>query len=209
MDLRFAPISPNLERALRRAAVWHRDQVRKGSDTPYVQHVVGVAWMLDRLGYPEEVVIAGLLHDAVEDTSATLADIEREFGRDVAEIVGHCTEVKRDPQGRQRPWIDRKRDHLAHLADAPIATRAVVLADKLHNLISIEVDLLDGRDVWSRFNAGREEVLWYYRSMIERLGVGDPRLETLAQCCQEVMRRVAAISGAPAAEIGADRPQGH
>src|SRR5215210_6858982 len=103
-----APWSQPLERASRWAAVRHHGQVRRGSGVPYVQHPMAVAWVLERLGFAEDVVIAGLLHDVVEDTDATLEQVAGEFGPVVAEIVGHCSEVKRDAQGNKRPWIDRK-----------------------------------------------------------------------------------------------------
>src|SRR3712207_877168 len=109
MESPLKPFSATLERALRWAAACHRGQVRRGSDVPYVAHVLAVAWILDRLGFPEEVVVAGLLHDAVEDTGATLEQVGQRFGPEVAAIVGHCSEVKTDAQGRKRPWIDRKR----------------------------------------------------------------------------------------------------
>jgi guanosine-3',5'-bis(diphosphate) 3'-pyrophosphohydrolase len=188
-------ISLDLERALRWAAVCHRGQTRKGSATPYVEHVVGVAMILDRLGFPEDVVIAGLLHDAVEDTDATIEQVEERFGPRVAETVGHCSEVKADAQGNKRPWIDRKRDHLEALAHAPAEARAVVLADKLHNLISIQLDLEEGRPVWSVFNAGRDQALWYYRSTIEQCGHGDPRLEALAESCRAVLAVLESAEG--------------
>jgi guanosine-3',5'-bis(diphosphate) 3'-pyrophosphohydrolase len=184
------PFSATLEQALRWAAACHRGQVRKGSDVPYVEHVVAVAWILDRLGFPEEVVVAGLLHDAVEDTEATLEQVRERCGPEVAAIVAHCSEVKTDAQGRKRPWIDRKRDHLDALAGAPAAARAVVLADKLHNLLSIQLDLRAGRPVWSTFNADRAQVLWYYRATIERCGTGDDRLESLARHCRELLTEV-------------------
>ena len=151
---------------------------------------MGVALILDRLGFPENVVIAGLLHDVVEDTSATLEEVEGRFGLEVSETVRHCSEIKLDAQGRNRPWIDRKRDHLEALALAPLDARAVFLADKLHNLLSIELDLRAGRPVWSSFHAGRDQVLWYYRAAIDRFGIGDPRLEVLARDCREVMDTV-------------------
>ncbi len=115
--LRLSSLAPfmssRLEQALRFAAVGHQGQVRRSSGVPYVEHVVAVAWILNRAGFDEDVVIAGLLHDLVEDTSATLPDVEQRFGRIVAELVAHCSEVKTDDQGRKRPWIDRKSDHLA------------------------------------------------------------------------------------------------
>src|SRR4051794_4099425 len=107
------------ERALRMAATGHRDQVRKGSGTPYIEHPMAVALILDRSGFDEETVIAGLLHDLVEDTEVTLEQIRATFGDRVAEIVDHCSEVKLDASGARRPWIDRKRDHLASAANAP------------------------------------------------------------------------------------------
>lgn len=190
-DPRNPIISDRLEQALRRAAVWHDGQTRRGSGVPYVQHVVAVALVLERLGYPEDVVIAGLLHDAVEDTETDLDQVRNEFGPLVAALVAHCSEIKNDARGRPRPWIDRKRDHVAALATAPSEAKAVVLADKLHNLISIAADLREGRSVWPLFHADRTQVLWYYRTLIDQLGAdGGPRLESLARRCLEVLAEV-------------------
>jgi (p)ppGpp synthase/HD superfamily hydrolase len=186
-------MSSRLERALRWAALCHNGHTRRSSDTPYFEHVAAVAWILDRAGFDEEVVIAGLLHDVVEDTAATNEVVAARFGATVAEIVRHCTEVKTDAQGQQRPWLDRKRDHIAAIVEAPLSARAVILADKLHNLMSIELDLRDGRPVWSAFHAGREDVLWYYHAMIGACGRDDRRLERIADECQEVLARVEAL----------------
>jgi (p)ppGpp synthase/HD superfamily hydrolase len=146
--------------------------------------------ILDRLGFSDPVVIAGLLHDAVEDTDATIEEIRDEFGAEVADLVAHCSEVKRDASGGKRPWIDRKRDHIEALAKAPVEARAVALADKRHNLASILFDLEEGRSVWSLFNAGREDVLRYYRECMERFGGDDPRLAALVAECEEAMAEV-------------------
>jgi len=191
-------LSLRLERALRRAADWHRAQVRKGSGIPYIQHPLTVALILDRLDFDEDVIIAGLLHDAVEDTTATLDDVRAEFGDRVAEIVRHNSEIKHDATGQKRPWIERKRDHLEALADAPIEAWAVALADKLHNLISIKLDLAEDRPVWSVFNAERDQVLWYYRTMIDRCGAGDLRLERLAESCRSALAAIEAPGSLPA-----------
>lgn len=184
-------VSFECERALRLAAVGHRDQVRKGSDTPYVEHPMAVALILDRSGYDEETVIAGLLHDLVEDTEVTLEQIRERFGDRVAEIVDHCSEVKLDASGVKRPWIDRKRDHLASAANAPESARAVILADKLHNLISIRLDQAEGGPVWSSFHADRDQVLWYYRAMIDACRSGEPGLSRLADQCLELLDAIA------------------
>jgi (p)ppGpp synthase/HD superfamily hydrolase len=187
------PLSLRLESALRWAATCHHGQFRRGCDAPYVEHAMAVALILDRLGFDEEVVIAGLLHDVVEDTPATPEQVEARFGPAVADLVRHCSEVKTDADGRKRPWTDRKRDHLEALSGAPASAKAVVLADKLHNLLSIELDLREGRPVWSAFHAERSQVLRYYRATLELLGTGDPRLETLAAHALRTLANIEAM----------------
>jgi guanosine-3',5'-bis(diphosphate) 3'-pyrophosphohydrolase len=191
--MRTESMTPRMEQAMRWAAQAHDGQTRRSSGTPYFAHVAAVALVLDRAGFDEDVVIAGLLHDVVEDTATTLEDVVVRFGASVAEIVRHCSEVKTDAQGNKRPWLDRKRDHIAALAGASLAARGVILADKLHNLICIELDLRERRPVWSEFHAGREQVLWYYRAAIDACGDDDPRLAQLAGSCHQVLARVTAL----------------
>ncbi len=188
--MQTAWMTPRLEQALRWSAVCHQGQTRKGSGTPYFEHAAAVALILDRAGFEEDVVIAGLLHDVVEDTAATFEEVAARFGPLVCEIVRQCSEVKHDAEGQKRPWIDRKRDHLAALGGAPTSTWAVILADKLHNLISIELDLEEGRPVWSLFNAERSQVLWYYQATIDACDVADRRVEALADSCRAVLARI-------------------
>jgi guanosine-3',5'-bis(diphosphate) 3'-pyrophosphohydrolase len=187
---RSAQWTLNLERALRLAAAGHRDQVRKGTGVPYIEHPMAVALILDREGFDEEVVIAGLLHDLVEDTDVTLEQIRDGFGQSVGVIVGACSEVKLDAEGKKRPWIDRKRDHLAALLHASDEVFAVILADKLHNLISIKLDLIDGIPVWGTFNASKDQVLWYCRATIDACRSDDPRLLRLSDKCSAVLAEV-------------------
>jgi (p)ppGpp synthase/HD superfamily hydrolase len=189
--------SPTLERALRLAAQAHEGQVRKGSPVPYIEHPMAVAMVLDRAGFEEEVVVAGLLHDLVEDTHVTLEDIRSAFGDAVAEIVAGCSEIKLDAQGKKRPWADRKRDHLEALKSASLATKAVTLADKLHNLASIAFDLDEGRPVWSAFNAPREDVLAYYWAMLATCGTGDSRLEILFSQAVALLDRLESAENPP------------
>jgi (p)ppGpp synthase/HD superfamily hydrolase len=145
-----------LKRALDQAAIWHRDQRRKypGIDVPYVSHLAGVAITLARHGFPDEVLAAGALHDAVEDTVATLADVERLFGARVAELVGHCTEPD-----KSLPWEVRKRQYLEHFPDKPWEAQAITLADKIDNLQSIVVCAQLYGDPWAQFKRGRTEQL--------------------------------------------------
>ena len=195
--------SLRLERALRWATVQHDGQTRRGTGTPYAQHVFSVSMILDRLGFSEDVVISGLLHDLVEDTEATLDEIREEFGPEVGRLVDFCSEVKLDASGQKRPWIDRKRDHLEALADAPVEARAVILADKFHNLLSIVYDLSEGRDVWSLFHADRGQVLWYYATAVDRFSQGDPRLQALGGECRRLLAEIETLS-----PINAKRPEG-
>ena len=133
-----------------------RGQTRRGSGTPYFEHVAAVALILDRAGFDEDVVIAGLLHDVVEDTAATLrrrgGAVRAGGGRDRAALLRG---EERRRTARSGPGSTASATTSRPLADAPPAARAVILADKLHNLISIEVDLREGRPVWSQFHAER------------------------------------------------------
>jgi (p)ppGpp synthase/HD superfamily hydrolase len=186
--------TPLLEAAFRFAAQYHSGQTRRGSDSPYILHLSAVALILARLGFDEPTLIAALLHDVIEDTDATLDDITDHFGPTVADTVRHCSEIKNDAQGAKRPWIDRKRDHIAAAPSAPLAARAVMLADKLHNLITIELDLSESRAVWTIFHAPREQVLWYYHAIIAACGQDDDRLAQLAAKCREVLARIESIN---------------
>ncbi len=191
--MRDLDLSPRLDRAMRWSAACHAGQFRRGSDVPYFQHVAAVAMILDRAGFEEDVVIAGLLHDVVEDTPATLADVSERFGEAVAALVSVCSEEKLDASGNKRPWIDRKRDHLAAIAKADESARAVILADKLHNLASIEVDLEAGLPIWERFHADRDRVLWYYQAMIDACSGDDPQLSALEKACRDRLARIEAL----------------
>jgi (p)ppGpp synthase/HD superfamily hydrolase len=188
--MRSELFTPRIEQALRWAARRHAGQTRKGSGVPYFEHVAAVALIVDRAGFDEDAVIAGVLHDVVEDTGATVEEVGARFGDAVALTVRYCSEVKHDSDGRKRPWIDRKRDHLAAMAGAPTAALAVILADKLHNLVCIELDLSEGQSVWTQFNAGRSQVLWYYRSAIDACSGEDPRLRALAESARAVLDRI-------------------
>jgi (p)ppGpp synthase/HD superfamily hydrolase len=150
------------------AAKIHATQLRKSSQVPYLAHLLSVSALVLEAGGDEDMAIAALLHDAVEDRGGleTLKKIEDEFGPHVAEIVDGCSDAYGSPKP---PWRDRKEKYLAHLvADATPAVRRVSLADKLHNARSILRDLRqDGNRVWEKFNGGKSGTLWYYTSLVE------------------------------------------
>ncbi len=189
------PLSIEFEKALRLASVAHHGQVRKGSGVPYIEHPMAVAMILDRAGFDESTVIAGLLHDVVEDTDVTLDRVREAFGGRVAGIVADCSEEKLDAQGSKRPWSDRKRDHIAAIAAAGDASKAVALADKFHNLLSIRLDLAERRPAWDSFHADREGVIRYHEVMIAACSSRDGRVSDLARECRALLAEVEALGG--------------
>ncbi len=158
-----------IDRALAKSAVAHRHQARKGSDVPYIIHPVHVAMILMRHNFDEEVIVAAILHDVVEDTDTPLSELAAEFGPEVARLVGAVSEQKSEGQ-KPLPWRVRKEAQLAHLAKADRNTAALKTADALHNLRATLADLdRQGDVVWQRFRGSRTEHLWYYTSLSELL----------------------------------------
>ncbi|WP_066071606.1 HD domain-containing protein [Neobacillus soli] len=155
-----------IEKALQVASRAHVRQCRKHTDIPYITHPVAVGMMLMKAGYGDDIVAAGILHDTVEDTTLSLADIEREFGLTIASIVEGCSEPD-----KSLSWEKRKQHTIEFLKTAPEDIKVVACADKLHNIRSIMNDYEQiGDMVWERFNRGKVEQEWYYRNVIESLG---------------------------------------
>lgn len=173
--------SDRYEVALALAASAHHNQLRKLGDDPYIVHLVHVSVILIRHGFSEDVAIAGLLHDIVEDQEVPLQDIEAQLGPAVAEMVAALTEWKSE-DGVERPWEVRKHEALRHLQEASREAAAVKAADTLHNAHSLMLGLRrEGPTVWRKFKRGPSDTLWYYRSVSElvrsRLGTHPLALE--------------------------------
>ncbi len=164
--------SPRFELALGYAYRLHGTQTRKGSNIPYISHLLAVcALVLENHG-SEDAAIAALLHDAVEDQGgmATAQEIGRLFGDEVRRIVMGCSDSHETPKP---PWRERKERTLARLPNAPADVRLVACCDKLHNARTTLADLRhEGSDVWKRFNAGPGDQIWYYRSVIAAFRAG-------------------------------------
>jgi (p)ppGpp synthase/HD superfamily hydrolase len=182
--------SDRFDEALAYAHALHREQTRKGGGAPYIGHLLAVAALVIDAGADEEVAIAALLHDAVEDQggSKVLGEIERRFGARAAAIVEGCSDWSGD--GAKPPWRRRKEHHIARLAAAGPDVQLVAAADKLHNLRSLIADYrARGETVWPRFNGGRAGTLWYYRQVADALGAAGvpPALgEALAGAVDEI-----------------------
>ena len=162
-------LTTRFEHALQYAIIVHAGQVRKGTQIPYISHLLAVTSIVLEHGATEDEAIGALLHDAGEDAGgeARIADIAVRFGDAVAAIVRGCSDTTINPKP---PWRQRKEAYIAHLHEATAAMILVSAADKLHNARAILHDVNTiGDAVWQRFNAGKADTLWYYRAVTDAL----------------------------------------
>ncbi len=190
-----ATLSPRFKDALEFANSVHADQVRKGTSIPYVAHLLAVCSLVLANGGSEEQAIAALLHDSFEDhpEKVSAAEIEQRFGPRVMKLVVACTDTPADYAGGPKPpWRDRKIAYLDHIRSAGAEGSIVSLADKLDNARAIASDYRQvGDTLWSRFSAGKDEQLWYYRELVaafRQAGVRSPMLDELEGLVNELSR---------------------
>ena len=176
--------------ALEYAVQLHVGQRRKGSDTPYIAHLLSVTAIVLEHGASEDEAIAALLHDAVEDQGGAPVreEIRRRFGPAVAAIVDGCSDSETIPKP---PWRERKEKFLAQLPSAGRSVHLVTAADKLHNTRSLVDDYREhGESLWDRFSGGRTGTLWYYRAVVDLLAssLPGPLVEKLGRAVSELER---------------------
>jgi len=153
------------EKAVIFAAKAHDGQRRKGDGAPYIVHPFIVASILNEQQCSPQAVIAGLLHDTVEDAGVTVEELKAGFGADVAAIVNACTE-----QDKSLRWELRKQHSIAVIKTTSLDAKYVACADKLHNLRSLAAAYQNlGDEVWSRFSRGYDEQKWYAESMLQSI----------------------------------------
>ncbi|NJL52846.1 MAG: HD domain-containing protein [Hydrococcus sp. SU_1_0] len=160
-------LTSNFEKALVYATQLHSQQIRKGSGVPYISHLLSVAALVLEDGGGEDEAIAALLHDAIEDQGGDKIrqEIKAKFGEQVVNIVNGCTDAEVIPKP---PWQERKQQYIEGMRHASPQVRRVSMADKLHNARSILADYYrQGNQVWSRFKAGKEGMLWYFDSLLK------------------------------------------
>ena len=153
--------------ALDYAARLHARQIRKRTERPYIGHLLGVTSIVIEYGGDEEMAIAALLHDAVEDQGGLprLREIRRKFGKRVAHIVDGCTDAYLEPKP---PWLERKRAYIERVAKESPDVRLVSAADKLSNARETLHELrVHGDGVFERFAGKKEGTQWYYRALIK------------------------------------------
>lgn len=160
-------LTARFEEALIYATQLHSQQVRKGSNTPYISHLLSVTALVLEDGGDEEQAIAALLHDAIEDQGGELTRqaIREKFGHRVEELVEGCTDTDTIPKPN---WRERKEAYLERFRASTPEVRRVSLADKLHNARSILADHRKiGNKIWEYFKGQREGTLWYYRAIVQ------------------------------------------
>lgn len=168
-------MTDRFEKAVRYATRHHNSQKRKGTEIPYISHLLSVAGIALEYGADEDEAIAALLHDAVEDPNGRpVAEVRKEireqFGERVLEIVEGCTDTDVTPKP---PWRQRKEAYIAHLKNASPSVRLVSSADKFQNAQCILKDFRNiGDALWGRFTGGREGTLWYYRALVTEFSTG-------------------------------------
>ena len=191
----FVQLTPRFTLAVDYARQVHVSP-RKGTQVPYMAHLLGVASLVlgesghvSPLVVTEDMVIAALLHDAVEDEGGLprLRDIEAKFGKEVARIVEGCTDSFEEDANKKQEWEVRKASYIERLRTEPAETLLVSLADKLYNARAVCEDYRQiGSEVWRRFKRGGKQQLWYFDELIK---VYEERCSTW-QIVQELKRTV-------------------
>lgn len=147
------------------AVVMHRLGMRKGTTMPYIVHPLEVMHILEVMTGDKHLMAAGVLHDVVEDTDATIENVYAKFGEDVGALVEGHTEMHKED-----PWEKRKQEALAHLAQAEEREQMLVLADKLANVRAIARDYARyGENLWQRFKRGKDVQSWYYHAAVKAM----------------------------------------
>lgn len=158
-------------------------QVRKGTDIPYIVHPFEVWSILKENNCSTKVQVAGILHDVIEDAEIEEDVIEKEFGKDIRDLVATESEDK------SKSWEERKQVTFDHLKDSSDETKMVCCADKLSNARSIAYDYKSlGEVVYDRFNRGKEQQAWYYKGIVNSLKSlsGMPMYEELCKVVKEL-----------------------
>lgn len=157
-------VNDTLNNAIEFATERHRGQYRKGTVIPYIVHPLEVMQILNSMASDVKLMIAGVLHDTVEDTDTTLDEIRERFGTDVAKLIASNSEDK------SKSWDERKQHTIDELANANERVKKLILADKLANIRAIAQDYEKlGDSLWDRFNAPKEKQAWYYSGILDAI----------------------------------------
>ncbi|AKB85544.1 HD domain-containing protein [Methanococcoides methylutens] len=172
---------PDLADAFAFASREHENETRK-SGTPYISHPMDVASILLKENASHELVLAGWLHDLVEDTDVDIETIKRRYGEQVADYVDAVTEPEELRQAadgdKTQNWKDRKEYTVRKMTRANSEVKLLSCADKLANIRDLISDIrMEGEGFWDKFNAPKEDQEWYYRSILEAFATGPQNIK--------------------------------
>ncbi len=154
-------ISSKITRAIEFCCELHENQKRKATLIPYSSHPISVGFILQSAGYPEEIIIAGILHDILEDTSSTEKDISNIFGEHVVHLIKGVTENK-----KIKSWDEKKDIYLENLRTVENDIKAISAADALDNCRSMIRVLKSGVNIWNAFSVSPEKIVENYKKRI-------------------------------------------
>lgn len=175
-----------VEKAIYFATKAHNGQNRKMEDVAMIFHPFTVGMILHKAGCDDDVVIAGLLHDVIEDTKYTKEDIQKRFGKKVADIVEGVSE-----SDKSLSWKVRKQETIDNIKAATIEEKLVESADKINNLESIYIDLQrDGEEVWSKFKRGRKDQEWYHRNIYGSIVANTDKKHPLFKRQEKLIKKI-------------------
>ncbi len=183
-------LTPKIEKAVQKASSLHQKQLRKGQPIPYISHLFSVAIILSEFTDDENIIAAGILHDAIEDTNYTAEELENDFGSEVKKMVLGVSEEKYH-DGVKIGWQERKQKYLQCLKDDDFGSLMVCVADKIHNLMSLMNDYkIKGEQVWDNFNASKEKKMWYYGETLKIIGekLNNPIVEKYIKVYEEAIK---------------------
>ena len=186
--------------ALEVAAVMFASTRRKKTRIPYVAHLLGACAIVLEHGGTDDQAVAALLHDTLEDITPTkkARKTVRAFGDDVYAIVKGCSDGTPDKKGKKAPWRERKEAYIAAIEHEPRSVLLVSAADKLHNARAIVADLrVIGEKVWKRFNAPKDDILWYYGAAVDAFRANPAHHAALVDELDRVVLEMRRLAEAP------------
>ena len=176
-----------IEYAIYYATKAHKGQTRKGEDVDMIFHPFTVGMILERNGCDEDTVVAGILHDVVEDTPHTFEDIEKEFGKKVKNYVYDASEPDKSLE-----WEERKKHTIEHIKNAPLGSKLIVACDKINNLEDLEdcIELYGEEKSWSVLKRNKDKQSWYYISVYESCIQNVDKNHPIFQRYREILNRL-------------------
>jgi len=201
-------LSERFTNAVDYAGKWHTE-TRKGTQIPYMAHLLGVASLVmgeagGAIPVTEDMVLAAVLHDVVEDHGGKprLDEVRKIFGEHVAKMVKGLSDTLAEDHDKKEGWEERKTAYLRKLHGEPLDVLLISAADKLYNAKAILDDYKEiGPEVWKRFKRGRNQQLWYLDSLIAifQLRMSNRVVDEL----QRVVAELAALSAGEGSKTAA------